>query len=139
MIVFGHTGNTFNARIEAMLPFIEDPLKVPSTDLLSDLFPKPVEKLREVAGHGASEEVVWSLDNVQRMWRGHKGAVRHCDTMSGLITVLTDFGALVETGNSRHPVPALNTFRFPLHAGDRVYFHKCVIAEVVTLPEFLAQ
>lgn len=106
----------------------------PPIGLLERCFPDPCLALKASAGLGASEELIWSVDNVRKFWRSH-GAAGHdhqkdsCSTMWGIVESINGLGPNIRKPNCQ-PVLTINQFGLPIAIGDKVFFHHHIIAEV---------
>lgn len=98
----------------------------PPTELLSVCFPDAYQTLLDSA---SSKRSVWDVDLVRRVWRVHVGKNPDCAVMCGSVQTVEGLGGWVVKENGQ-PIFVRNLFRFPISVGDRVYFHKSVVAEV---------
>lgn len=71
----------------------------------------------------------WPVEKVREFWRVHKGRVKACDVMRGVIDLMADHFLIVNCDGVL--VEAENEYEFSLTVGDTVYLHHNIVAEVI--------
>lgn len=101
---------------------------IPTHRLLWRCFPSAVEKYVDSIGVDPFDLRPWTAESVRAFWRNHKGRVRECDTIRGIVDSVNEISAMIVVGDKR--VRVFNKHKFSISPGDTAFCHLFGIAEV---------